>query len=192
MPRLVNRRSLAGFMLVALVAAGCGDDDDSAATDATATSEAQGDSRGSDEPATGDVLDVAAAEGDLDMFLAATEAAGIMDGLHGTGPFTVFMPSDNAFSAFLEDAGMSQAEVLADTTALRRLVEHHILNMNDDADMVMSMAGQSLTTAADTSLEVSVDGDVVMVGTATVTRYDIAATNGVIHVIDGVLIPPES
>jgi uncharacterized surface protein with fasciclin (FAS1) repeats len=191
MRRLLNRRSLAGVLLMTLIAAGCGDDDDgTAASDATPTTTASGDTGSAADAPAGDVLEVAAAEGDLDLFLAATEAAGVMDGLHGTGPFTVFMPSDDAFSAYLDEAGMSQSEVFADAAAVRRLVEHHIVNMNDDAEVVMSMAGQSLPTAADTTLAVSVDGDVVMVGDATVTRYDIAATNGVIHVIDGVLIPP--
>lgn len=191
MRRMMNRRRLAGLLLVTLVAAGCGDDDDdTAATDTTAGADASAESDSADDAPAGDVLEVAAAEGDLNMFLAATEAAGVMDGLHGTGPFTVFVPTDDAFSAYLDEAGMSQAEVFADADAVRRLVEHHIVNMNDDAEMVMSMAGQSLTTAAGTALDVSVDGDVVMVGDATVTRYDIGATNGVIHVIDGVLIPP--
>ena len=115
-----------------------------------------------------------------------------MDGLHGSGPFTVFIPTDDAFSAYLNDSGMSQAELFGDSAAVRRLVEHHIVNMAEDADMVMSMAGQSLPTAAGTSLDVTVDGEIVMVGDATVLRYDIQATNGVIHVIDDVLIPPEA
>ena len=65
-------------------------------------------------------------------------------------------------------------------------------SMTEDADMVMAMDGQSFTTAADTMLDVTVDGDTVMVGDATVERYDIQASNGVIHVIDAVLIPPEA
>ncbi|MGH8976557.1 MAG: fasciclin domain-containing protein, partial [Acidimicrobiia bacterium] len=93
---------------------------------------------------------------------------------------------------YLDDAGMSQGEVFADTTAVRRLVEHHIVNMAEDSGMVMSMAGQSLTSAAGTPLDVTVDGDTVMVGDATVLRYDIPASNGVIHVVDRVLVPPES
>ena len=60
------------------------------------------------------MLAVAAAEGDLGTYLEATEAAGIMDGLHGAGPFTVFIPTDDAFDAYLEDAGMTQAEVFGD------------------------------------------------------------------------------
>ena len=140
----------------------------------------------------GDVLEVAAAEGDLDTFLAATEAAGIMDGLHGTGPFTVFIPTDEAFSAYLDETGMSQADLFADPAALRDVVEQHILNVDDDADMVMAMDGEAFTTAAGTPLEVSVDGETVMVGEATVVRYDLQASNGVIHVIDDVLVSMES
>jgi uncharacterized surface protein with fasciclin (FAS1) repeats len=183
--RRFTRRSLAGLVLVAAIAAGCGDDDDT--TSATDTTEATATTAGA---TTGDILEVAAAEGDVNTFLAATEAAGIMNGLHGEGPFTVFVPTDEAFSAYLEDAGMSQAEVFADPAALRKVVEHHIVNMNEDSEMVMSMAGQSFTTAAGTSLEIAVDGDTVLVGDATVLRYDIQASNGVIHVIDSVLVPP--
>jgi uncharacterized surface protein with fasciclin (FAS1) repeats len=191
MLRLLTRRSLAGLMMVvALVAAGCGDDDDTAATDTTEAPAS--DTTAADSAASGDVLEVAAAEGDLNMFLAALEPAGIMDGLHGTGPFTVFIPTDDAFSAYLDEAGMNQAELFADTTLLRRVVEHHIVNMNEDADMVMAMEGQSFTTAAGAELDVSVDGDTVMVGNATVVRYDIQASNGVIHVIDDVLVPPDA
>jgi transforming growth factor-beta-induced protein len=188
MLRLPTRRTLAGLLVAALVAAGCGDgDDDAASTDTTAAPAADD---GADTEGDGDVLAVAAAEGDLGTYLEATEAAGIMDGLHGTGPFTVFIPTDDAFDAYLEDAGMTQAEVFGDAAMLRRLVEHHIVEMTEDADMVMAMDGQSFATAADTTLDVTVDGDTVMVGDATVERYDIQASNGVIHVIDTVLMPP--
>jgi len=189
MLRLVTRRSVAGLMLVALIAAGCGDDGDSATTDTTQAPVSDPTTEGD---ASGDVLEVAAAEGDLNTFLAALEAAEIMDGLHGTGPFTVFVPTDAAFSAYLEEAGMSQAELFADPAMLQGLLNYHIVNMTEDADMVMAMVGQSFETAAGKPLEVSVDGDIVMVGNATVERYDVAASNGVIHVIDDVLLPPES
>jgi uncharacterized surface protein with fasciclin (FAS1) repeats len=137
----------------------------------------------------GDVLEVAASEGDLDTFLAALEAAGIMDNFHGDGPFTLFIPTDEAFSAYLAEAGMSQAEVFAGAEMLQSILNHHIVNMMEDAQMVMGMAGQSFTTASGQPLEVTVEGETVMVGLATVERYDIHASNGVIHVIDTVLIP---
>jgi uncharacterized surface protein with fasciclin (FAS1) repeats len=191
MPNPLTRNTLAGLLLVTLVAAGCSDDDDAAMTDSTESPTATAGSE-EEEEAMGDVLEVAAAEGDLQTFLAATEAAGTMDGLHGAGPFTVFIPTDAAFEAYLDEAGMTQAEVFGDPTALRRVVDHHVVEMSEDAEMVMAMDGQSFTTAAGTPLEVTVDGDTVMVGDATVSRYDIQASNGVIHVIDAVLIPPES
>jgi uncharacterized surface protein with fasciclin (FAS1) repeats len=180
---LLTRRTITAVMLTAIVAAGCGGDGDSSATSSAPTTAAV-------TTPTGDVLEVAAVEGDLATFLSATEAAEIMDGLHGTGPFTVFAPTDEAFTAYLEEAGMTQTEVFSDPAMLRRLVEHHIVNMNEDAEMVMAMAGESLTTAAGTPLDVTVDGDTVMVGDATVVRYDLQATNGVVHVIDAVLVPP--
>jgi transforming growth factor-beta-induced protein len=182
------RRALVGLALVTLIAAGCGggdDDDATAGAQATTTTV-----EGSGDAATGDVLEVAAAEGDLGTFLAATEAAGVMEGLHGTGPFTVFAPTDEAFAAYLAQAGMSQSEVFGDPAAVQRLVEQHIVDMNEDADMVMGMDGQSFTTEAGTTLDVTVDGETVMVGDATVERYDLHASNGVIHVVDAVLVPP--
>ncbi len=181
-----NRWLIASLTFVAFMAAACGDDNDDGVTAPPETSAA------ASTEEMGDVLEVAAAQGDLDTFLAATEAAGIMDGLHGTGPFTVFIPTDEAFSAYLDETGMSQADLFADPAALRDVVEHHILNVNDDADMVMAMDGEAFTTAAGTPLEVTVDGDTVMVGDATVVRYDLHASNGVIHVVDDVLVTMES
>ena len=179
--------------LLALVAVACGG---SAATtttaapvttttDATTTTEEM-----TDEEMMGDVLEVAAAEGDLGVFLDALGAAGIMDDFHGDGPFTLFIPTDEAFNEYLNEAGMSQEEVFAGAEMLQAILNLHIVNMMEDAEMVMGMSGESFTTAGGESLEVTVDGDVVMVGSATIERYDIEASNGVIHVIDTVLIPP--
>jgi uncharacterized surface protein with fasciclin (FAS1) repeats len=170
-----------------MIAAACGG---SAATTtappATATTTAAA------EEGMGDVLEVAAAEGDVNTFLAALDAAGIMGDFHGDGPFTLFIPTDEAFSAYLAEAGMSQEEVFAGTEMLQAILNYHIVNMIEDSEMVMGMAGQSFTTASGQPLEVTVEGDTVMVGGATVERYDIHASNGVIHVIDTVLMPPES
>lgn len=175
------RRVVGGLVVsLALVAAGCGGDDETDTATTTTT-----------EAATGDVLEVASAEGDLSTFLGALEAAAIMDGYHGAGPFTLFVPTDAAFETYLADAGMSQSELFSDPAMLRRLLEHHIVEADDPAEAVMAMDGQSFTSAAGTELAVTVVGeDTVMVGDATVERYDITASNGVIHVIDGVLIPP--
>jgi uncharacterized surface protein with fasciclin (FAS1) repeats len=138
-----------------------------------------------------DVLAVAEAEGDLGTFLAATEAAGIMEDFHGEGPFTLFIPTDDAFAAYLDSAAMTQEEAFAGAEMLQSILGYHVVTMMEDSEMVMGMDGQTFTTLNGAPLEVTVDGDVVMVGSATIVRYDIEASNGVIHVIDAVLTPPE-
>jgi len=183
--------------LVGLLIVACGEDaatttaevmDDTATTaammDDTATTAA--------EMMDEDVLAVAAAEGDLDTFLGALEAAGIMEDFHGEGPFTLFVPTDDAFSAYLDEAGMSQEEVFAGAEMLQSVLGYHVVRMMEDSAMVMGMDGQTLTTLNGAPLDVTVDGETVMVGDATIVRYDLSASNGVIHVIDTVLIPPET
>jgi len=138
-----------------------------------------------------DVLAVAEAEGDLGTFLAALDAAGIMEDFHGEGPFTLFVPTDDAFAAYLDQNDMSQEEAFAGAEMLQSILGYHVVTMAEDSEMVMGMDGQTFTTLNGAPLEVSVDGDTVMVGEATILRYDIVASNGVVHVIDTVLAPPE-
>jgi uncharacterized surface protein with fasciclin (FAS1) repeats len=179
----VTRRVLVAVLVLAVALVACGG---GATTTAAAPSTTAG-----EEP-RGDVLEVAAAEGDLGVFLSALEAAGIMDDFHGEGPFTLFIPTDGAFADYLAEAGMSQEEVFAGAEMLQAIIGYHIVNMMDDSAMVMGMAGESFTTASGQPLEVTVDGDTVMGGEATVLRYDLMAANGVIHVIDKVLIPEQA
>ena len=170
--------------LVMLVA--CGD-----AGGTTTTAPESEESSTTEEMMEEDVLAVAEAEGDLGTFLAATEAAGIMEDFHGEGPFTLFIPTDDAFAAYLDRAGMTQEEAFAGGDMLQSIVGYHVVTMMEDAEMVMGMDGQTFTTMQGAPLEVTVDGENVMVGDATILRYDIQASNGVIHVIDAVLVPPE-
>jgi uncharacterized surface protein with fasciclin (FAS1) repeats len=189
---LSSRRLIVLLALLTFLAAACGDSATSTTTApaptttaATTTTEEM-----TEEEMMGDVLEIAAAEGDLGIFLDALGAAGIMDDFHGEGPFTLFIPTDEAFNSYLDEAGMSQEEVFAGAEMLQAILNYHIVNMMEDAEMVMGMSGESFTTASGQPLEVTVDGEVVMVGSATIERYDIEASNGVIHVIDTVLIPP--
>jgi uncharacterized surface protein with fasciclin (FAS1) repeats len=190
-----------------LVVAACGEDaatettaemmDDTSTTaemmdDTSTTAEMMDDTSSTAEMMEEDVLAVAAAEGDLDTFLGALEAAGIMEDFHGEGPFTLFIPTDDAFSAYLEESGMTQEEVFAGAEMLQSVLDYHVVTMMEDSEMVMGMDGQTFTTLNGAPLEVTVDGETVMVGDATVLRYDLSASNGVIHVIDSVLIPPEA
>jgi uncharacterized surface protein with fasciclin (FAS1) repeats len=183
-----TRRFILVLTLLSVITAACG----GAASTTTTAAPVPTTTEAMVEEDMGDVLEVAAAEGDLNTFLAALDAAGIMEDFHGEGPFTLFIPTDEAFSAYLAEAGMSQAEVFAGAEMLQAILNHHIVNMMEDAEMVMGMAGQSFTTAAGQALRVTLEGETVMVGEATVERYDLHASNGVIHVIDTVLIPTES
>ncbi len=137
-----------------------------------------------------DVMSVIIGREDLSVLDDAIHAAGLNDALHNDGPFTVFAPTDAAFEAYLGEMGMSAEDVLADTETLTALLQAHVVAGTDDSAMVMDMAGQSFTTLAGNELDIVVDGDVVMVGGATVIEYDLSASNGVIHVIDTVLTPP--
>jgi transforming growth factor-beta-induced protein len=157
--------------------------------DDTATT-AENDTATTAEMMDEDVLAVAAAEGDLDTFLSALEAAGITADFHGEGPFTLFIPTNDAFSAYLEESGMSQAEVFAGAEMLQSILGYHVVTMMEDSEMVMGMDGQTFTTLDGAPLDVTVEGETVMVGDATIVRYDLSASNGVVHVIDTVLIPP--
>jgi uncharacterized surface protein with fasciclin (FAS1) repeats len=174
--------------LVALTLAACGGGTvtTTETTPAPATTEAMTEST----EAMGDVLEVAEAEDDLSTFLAAIDAGGMMENLHGEGPFTLFAPTDEAFVAYFENSGMSQEEALAGGEMLSALLGYHVVEAEDDSAMVMDMAGESLTTASGEPLAIMADGDAIMVGNATVERYDLHASNGVIHVIDAVLVPP--
>jgi uncharacterized surface protein with fasciclin (FAS1) repeats len=182
--------------MIAMAACGGGEDGATDTTEVTmdesTTTEAMMDESSTTGEMMGDdVLAVAEAEGDLGTFISAIESAGMMEDLHGEGPFTVFAPTDDAFDAYLESSGMTQEEALAGGEMLQAVVGSHLVSMMEDSTMVMGMDGQTLTTVSGAPLEITVDGETVMVGEATVLRYDIEASNGVIHVIDTVLSPPE-
>jgi uncharacterized surface protein with fasciclin (FAS1) repeats len=140
------------------------------------------------EPGT--IVDVATAAGDFNTLVAAVEAAGLTETLSGPGPFTVFAPTDEAFAAALEALGMTADELLADTETLTSILTYHVIAGEVPSTDVVTMDGQSVATVNGAEIKVTVDGDSVMVNDATVTAVDIAASNGIIHVIDSVLLPP--
>ncbi len=167
--------------------------DDEMADDEMADDEMADDEMADDEmaenDATDDVVVVASGIDELTTFVAAVEAAGLTDVLSGDGPFTVFAPSDAAFAAYLAGAGLTIDDVLADPDALRALLENHVVSANDDAAMVSQMVDQPFVSLAGNELEVVVDGDTVTIGGVEIVDFDLFASNGVVHVIDGVLVP---
>ncbi len=135
---------------------------------------------------THDIVDTAVAAGSFTTLVAAVQAAGLVDTLKGDGPFTVFAPSDDAFAALpagtVED--LVKPENKDELTAILLL---HVLPGKVNASDV---AGKQLDVATAGGSNVHVDGsDGVTVDGAKVVSADIACTNGVIHVIDSVILP---
>ena len=130
-----------------------------------------------------DIVDTAAEAGTFTTLLAAAEAAGLVDTLKGDGPFTVFAPTDEAFAALPEG---TVEGLLADPEALAAILTYHVVPgevmSTDLSDGMMA----TTVNGADVTIML---GDQVMVNDATVIAADVDASNGVIHVIDSVILP---
>ena len=134
--------------------------------------------------ATEDIVDTAVAAGDFTTLVSAIQDAGLVDTLKGAGPFTVFAPTDDAFANIPKD----QLEaLLANETQLTAVLTYHVVagkvmstDLKNDM-MVKTVQGKNIT--------ITLDDSGVMVNDAKVTQADIECTNGVIHVIDTVLMP---
>jgi uncharacterized surface protein with fasciclin (FAS1) repeats len=131
-----------------------------------------------------DIVDTAIAAGDFETLVAAVQAAGLVETLKGEGPFTVFAPTDAAFDALPEGTVES---LLEDTDALTEILTYHVV-----PGAVMSgdlSDGMMAATVEGSEVDISITDGTVMVDGATVTAADIEASNGVIHVIDAVIMP---
>jgi transforming growth factor-beta-induced protein len=150
-----------------------------------------------DEPGTIADIVVASAGGDTPEFtilLAAIQAAdpAFLTLLSSPeGAFTVFAPTDAAFGALLEALETTPEDLLANTALLNQVLAYHVVpGAVFDAETIVGLDGAAIgTIAPGTPVMVSVDGDTVMINESTVVAADIAASNGVIHVIDAVLVP---
>ncbi|TVR63395.1 MAG: fasciclin domain-containing protein [Gemmatimonadales bacterium] len=132
------------------------------------------------------IVETAAAAGSFTTLLAAAEAAGLVEVLQGEGPFTVFAPTDDAFAALPE--GTVEA-LLADPDALREILLYHVVAGTVLSGDVVGLS--SAETVQGSSIAISIEGEsVVLNGAATVVAVDVEASNGVIHVIDAVILPP--
>lgn len=132
-----------------------------------------------------DIVDTAVDAGTFTTLVAAVQAAGLVDTLKGDGPFTVFAPTDDAFAALPE--GTVEA-LLADPEALAAILTYHVIAgkvMSGDLSNNMMAA-----TVNGASVTIMTEGG-VMVNDANVVAADIEASNGVIHVIDKVILPPQ-
>jgi transforming growth factor-beta-induced protein len=133
---------------------------------------------------TNDIVETAKADGSFSTLITALEAANLVDTLKGTGPFTVFAPTDAAFNAL--PTGLLN-EILANNTALTQVLTYHVVSGKLTAHDVASQT--SVATLQGESLPITTTEGTTKIGTATITQTDIECSNGVIHVIDAVLIP---
>jgi len=185
----------AAALTAALVLTGCtSSDDDSDTAEATteATEEAmEEEAETTDDAAaaaeeTGTIVDVAAANEDFSTLVAAVQAADLVDTLSSDGPFTVFAPTNDAFDALPE--GVLDALLLEENVdVLTSILTYHVVEGEVTSDQVTdgdvaTVEGQTVTLSTENG---------VMVNEATVVIADVEASNGVIHAIDAVLIPPD-
>jgi transforming growth factor-beta-induced protein len=132
------------------------------------------------------IADVAARDKNFSTLVAALKAAGLVETLQGKGPYTVFAPTDEAFAKL--PPGTLDA-LLADIPTLKNILLYHVVEGNVRSSEVVKM--NSATAVQGDSIAFAVEGGNVMVNNATVRKADVMASNGVIHVIDTVLLPPE-
>lgn len=168
-------RKLGMFALVALAACG-GAAQDEAARQAAAAA-----------PVVQDIVATAVAAGTFNTLATALTAAGLVETLQGPGPFTVLAPTDEAFAKI---PAADLEKLLANKEELTKVLTYHVIAGNVPSSTVVTLADAATVEGRKITIAV-VDGKVVINGTSTVTATDIAASNGVIHVIDTVLLPPK-
>lgn len=141
-----------------------------------------------DEMMASDIVATAIEAGSFTTLVTAVEAAGLVETLQSEGPFTVFAPTDDAFAALGEE---TIAGLLEDTETLSQILLYHVVAGEVLAADVVGLEAATTVQGEDISIEI-VDGSVVLNGSAMVVTTDIAASNGVIHVIDAVILPPSA
>merc|ERR1711933_669148 len=133
------------------------------------------------------IVDTAVGNGAFTVLVEALQEAELVDALSGPGPFTVFAPTDAAFTALLEALNVTKEELLG-RADLATILQYHVIS-----GQVLSSdlaATQDVTTLTGDPLTVTSDGTTVMAGPATVVIADVLCSNGVIHAVDAVLLPP--
>ena len=143
----------------------------------------QNQTQGGDEK---DIVDTAVSAGSFKTLAAALKEAGLIDTLKGKGPFTVFAPTDAAFAKLPE--GTVEA-LLKDKAKLAAILTYHVVPGKVMAADVVKMTSAKTAQGSEVAIKVE-DGKVVLNGASNVVKTDIAASNGVIHVIDTVILPP--
>jgi len=189
----LKSRALAVVIVASLALVACGSDKkiDSISTPAPAETSAPASAdtavTATAPAAAGDIVAVAAGNPDFSTLVAAVKAAGLVETLQGAGPFTVFAPNNAAFAAL--PAGLVDKLLLpANKATLVKILTYHVvagkvMAADVKAGDVASVEGSNITVTVD-------GGAVTLNGTSKVIATDVEASNGVIHVIDAVILPP--
>lgn len=138
-------------------------------------------------PAPKDIVETAIAAGTFNTLAKALTAAGLVETLKGAGPFTVLAPTDEAFAKI---PAKDLEALLADKAALTKVLTYHVIAGNVPAATVSTLTEATSLEGSKIMIKV-VDGKVMLNDASEVTSTDIAASNGVIHVINTVLMPPK-
>ena len=133
-----------------------------------------------------DIVETASEAGSFATLLTAATAAGLVETLQGEGPYTVFAPTDEAFAAL--PAGTLDG-LLADKEALKKVLLYHVVSGAVTSDQVVGLTSADSVEGSPIAIAVK-DGVVYLNDSAKVVTPDVMASNGVIHVIDQVLLPP--
>lgn len=141
------------------------------------------------------ITDIASKDSNLSSLVAALNKAGLAETLKGAGPYTVFAPSNDAFTAFLNAKGFANLEAVP-TDVLKEILLNHVLNGSTKSTAltnnmyVKTLAKGSASSTNTLSMHISTASGVKLNGVATVTKADIEASNGVIHLVDKVIDLP--
>jgi uncharacterized surface protein with fasciclin (FAS1) repeats len=134
-----------------------------------------------------DIVDTAVEAGSFTTLVAAVKAAGLVETLKGAGPFTVFAPTDDAFKKL--PAGTVES-LLNDIPKLTAILTYHVVAGKVMSADALKMDGKEATSVQGSPIKISTADGVTLNGSAKVVKADIETSNGVIHVIDTVILPP--
>jgi uncharacterized surface protein with fasciclin (FAS1) repeats len=178
---------LAGVAIAALALTGCAPAEEAVEPVETSEVEETATEEATEEATTpGTIVDVAVGAGTFNTLAAALTAAGLVETLQGDGPFTVFAPTDDAFAALPE--GLLDALLLPENVGvLQAILTYHVVS---GTVLAADVTTGDVPTVEGSSIAVDTSMGVVLNGTSNVTATDIMASNGVIHVIDAVILPP--
>jgi transforming growth factor-beta-induced protein len=174
----MNFPKIFSFLLVAaLVLQGCG-----------SGTKHEPDPQPAPQPEPQSIVDVAVSNGNFTTLVAALQATGLDATLADMdSSFTVFAPTDDAFDLLGQE---TIDALLADTETLTDILTYHVIDSEVDSSAAISSAGSTVAMVNGDSVGLSLDGDSLLINTTTVTLVDVEADNGIIHVIDAVLLPP--